>query len=107
MNLTALGNRVEAHIHDRHERMAIVGFNSVNDDHSIFDVIKKLQNTFPSYEVRLLRPSKLDTADRRGIVIATEKNQINVDNVAIGTVYVVDSTNNLKRDLTRYVINND
>lgn len=102
-----MGNRVEAHIHDRHERMAIVGINTISDDHSIFDVVKKLQNTFPSYELRLLRPSKLDTADRPGVVIATEKNQVNVDNVAIGTVYVVDSTNNLKRDLTRYVINND
>jgi len=107
MNPTDLSERVEAHVHDRHERMAIIGVDSVDDEYTVFDLIVELRELFPSYQVRLLRPSERDTTDVPGIVLVTDKSQLSEDNVAPGTVYLVDNTNNLKRELVRYTIDND
>lgn len=104
---TDLTERVEAHVHDRYERMAIIGFNSIDDDYTVFELILQLRESFPSHQVRLLRPSERDTTDTPGIVLVTDKSQLSEDNVAPGTVYLVDNTNNLKRELVRYTINND
>ncbi len=107
MNPTNLSERVEAHVHDRHERMAIIGFNSVDGEYTVFDLIEQLRERFPSHQVRLLRPSERDTTDTPGIVLVTDKSQLSEDNVAPGTVYLVGNTKNLKRELVRYTIDND
>lgn len=107
MNPTNLSERVETHVHDRHERMAIVGFDSIDDEYTIFDLIVELQDIFPSYQVRLLRRFERDTTDAPGIVLVTDKTQLSVDNVALGTIYIIGNTNNLKRELVRYTVDND
>jgi hypothetical protein len=107
MNLIDLSERVETYVRDRHERMAIIGFDSIEDKHTVFDLIGQLQESFPSYEVRLLRPSQHDTTDVPGVVLVTDKTNLSEDNVAPGTVYLVDNTNNLKPELLRYTIDND
>ena len=107
MNPTDLSERVEAHVHDRHERMAIIGFDSVDDEYTVFDLIVELRELFSSHQVRLLRPSERDTTDTPGIVLVTDKSQLSEDNVAPGTVYIVGNTNNVKRELVRYTIDNE
>lgn len=107
MNLTDISEHVEAHLYDRHERMVIISFDSVDDEYTIFDLILQLREHFPSHQVRLLRPSERGTTDAPGIVLVTDKSQLSEDNVAPGTVYLVDNTNNLKRELVRYTIDND
>lgn len=106
MNPTDLSEYVEAYVHDRNERMVIVGFDSVDDEYTVFDLIVELREVFPSYQVRLLRPSERDTTDVPGIVLVTDKSQLSEDNVAPGTVYIVDNINNLKRELIRSVLPN-
>jgi hypothetical protein len=107
MNPTDIREYVEAHLYGRHERMAIIGFDSVDDEYTVFDLITQLREDFPSHQVRLLRPSERDTTDAPGIVLVTDKSQLSEDNVAPETVYLVDNTNNLKRELVRYTIDND
>lgn len=104
MNPTEVVELVESHVHERHERMAIVGIDSVESGYTIFDLIVQLQDKFPSYEVRLLRPAQRDTTDVPGIVLVTDKTQLSEESVTHGTVYLADNTNNLKRELVRYAI---